>query len=56
VESVKSGTNHFHGDLFEFIRNADLNANTWQNKANVFVTGPTGSIIATVELSLKLNF
>jgi hypothetical protein len=33
VESLKSGTNHYHGDLFEFVRNTDLNANSWQNKA-----------------------
>jgi hypothetical protein len=33
VETLKSGTNQFHGDVFEFIRNTDLNANSWQNKA-----------------------
>ena len=33
VETLKSGTNHFHGDLFEFIRNTDLDANSWQNNA-----------------------
>ncbi len=33
VETLKSGTNHFHGDIFEFIRNTDLDANSWQNKA-----------------------
>jgi len=33
VETLKSGTNHYHGDLFEFIRNTDLDANSWQNKA-----------------------
>ena len=27
--STKSGTNQFHGNLFEFIRNDDLNANDW---------------------------
>src|SRR5207302_1018677 len=27
--SIKSGTNNFHGDLFEFLRNDVLNANTW---------------------------
>jgi Carboxypeptidase regulatory-like domain/TonB dependent receptor len=33
VETLKSGTNQFHGDIFEFLRNTDLNANSWQNKA-----------------------
>lgn len=28
---TKSGTNRFHGDLFEFYRNQGLNANTWFN-------------------------
>src|SRR6202042_1828372 len=29
--TLKSGTNQFHGDAFEFIRNNALNANRWQN-------------------------
>ncbi|HZT73221.1 MAG TPA: carboxypeptidase regulatory-like domain-containing protein [Terriglobales bacterium] len=29
--SIKSGTNHWHGDLFEFLRNDKLNANNWAN-------------------------
>ena len=29
--SIKSGTNAFHGDVFEFIRNDKFNANSWQN-------------------------
>ncbi|MFZ0816933.1 MAG: carboxypeptidase-like regulatory domain-containing protein, partial [Candidatus Sulfotelmatobacter sp.] len=29
--SIKSGTNSFHGDVFEFFRNDKLNANSWQN-------------------------
>jgi hypothetical protein len=29
--SIKSGSNSFHGDVFEFIRNDALNANTWSN-------------------------
>jgi Carboxypeptidase regulatory-like domain len=28
---TKSGTNQFHGSLFEFLRNEDLNANSYQN-------------------------
>src|ERR1700687_1131297 len=31
---TKSGTNEFHGDLFEFVRNGDLNANDFFNNAN----------------------
>src|SRR5580704_13696865 len=29
--SIKSGTNTFHGDVFEFIRNDVFNANSWSN-------------------------
>src|ERR1035438_3591536 len=32
--SIKSGTNQFHGDAFEFIRNDKLNANSWSNNFN----------------------
>ncbi len=32
--TLKSGTNQFHGDVFEFFRNDKLNANLWQNKFN----------------------
>lgn len=28
---IKSGTNQYHGDLFEFFRNDKLNANSWSN-------------------------
>ena len=30
--SIKSGTNQFHGDAWEFFRNNVLNANQWENK------------------------
>ena len=38
--SIKSGTNQFHGDVWEFFRNDVLNANLWQNKFN----GPGGEL------------
>ncbi len=43
VETLKSGTNQFHGNVFEYFRNTDLNANSWQNKANAFLAGATGA-------------
>ena len=43
VQTLKSGTNEFHGDLFEFVRNTDLDANTWQDKANAFLSIPNVS-------------
>jgi hypothetical protein len=30
---TKSGTNHFHGSLFEFNRNTDFNATPWNSKS-----------------------
>src|SRR5579884_1833599 len=32
--SLKSGTNSFHGDVFEYFRNDKLNANNWGNNWN----------------------
>ena len=32
--TLKSGTNSFHGDVWEFFRNDTLNANQWENKIN----------------------
>jgi hypothetical protein len=39
VESIKSGTNNFHGNLYEYVRNTDLEANTWQDKAVASIVG-----------------
>jgi hypothetical protein len=39
--SIKSGTNTFHGDVFEFIRNDEFNANSWQNG---FTLNPQGTL------------
>ena len=32
--TIKSGTNSFHGDIWEFFRNDIFNANSWENKFN----------------------
>jgi len=32
--TLKSGTNSFHGDVWEYFRNDKLNANKWENKIN----------------------
>ena len=37
--TLKSGTNKFHGDAFEFIRNDAFNANTWANGLGRGTTG-----------------
>jgi len=36
VYTLKSGTNQYHGDIFEFVRNTAFDANTWQNKSQTF--------------------
>jgi hypothetical protein len=43
--TIKSGSNQFHGDAFEFIRNDVFNANTWANgltRGNPFVPAQNG--------------
>jgi Carboxypeptidase regulatory-like domain len=35
--TIKSGTNNYHGDVFEFVRNDFFNANKWENSP--FVSG-----------------
>ena len=42
--TIKSGTNAYHGNLFEYIRNAVLNANTWINGRSQPVT-PKGAFV-----------
>jgi outer membrane receptor protein involved in Fe transport len=38
--ATKSGTDQFHGAGWEFIRSADLNANSWQNDRNSIAKAP----------------
>jgi Carboxypeptidase regulatory-like domain len=40
--TIKSGTNSFHGDVFEFLRNDYFNANKWENSS--FVSGVPGGL------------
>jgi hypothetical protein len=42
--SIKSGTNSFHGDAWEFFRNDVLNANQWENKLNPTVPLPRPTV------------
>lgn len=42
VETLKSGTNQYHGELFEFVRNTDFDANSWQHKATSFFNEQLG--------------
>jgi hypothetical protein len=37
--TLKSGTNQYHGDVWEFFRNDVLNANSWSNNLNVNSAG-----------------
>jgi Carboxypeptidase regulatory-like domain/TonB-dependent Receptor Plug Domain len=36
---TKSGGPQFHGAAYEYVRNTDLNANTWQRNSNTTTTG-----------------
>jgi outer membrane receptor protein involved in Fe transport len=38
--TVKSGTNDFHGSLYEYLRRGGLDANSWQNNHACESTGP----------------
>jgi hypothetical protein len=37
--TIKSGTNQFHGDVFEYFRNDYFNANKWENGLGAGTTG-----------------
>jgi Carboxypeptidase regulatory-like domain/TonB dependent receptor len=59
--SIKSGTNGFHGDLFEYLRNASLDGNYWaNNRSNVprgrFSQNQFGGTIGGPILKDKLFF
>ncbi|MBV9181712.1 MAG: TonB-dependent receptor [Acidobacteria bacterium] len=39
--TIKSGTNGFHGDLWEYFRNDKLNSNSWENRWHLINGKPT---------------
>ena len=39
--TTKSGTNEYHGTIYEYLRNTALNANTWARNANSNAAGLT---------------
>jgi len=43
VEALKSGTNKFHGGVYEYDRNTAFEANSWQDKANNYLQGIPGA-------------
>jgi hypothetical protein len=45
--TIKSGTNQFHGDVFEFFRNDYFNANKWENGLGY---GTTAGVLPTPKL------
>ena len=50
--SIKSGTNSFHGDVFEFIRNDEFNANSWQNG---FLSNANGGVGGIPKAKMRWN-
>jgi hypothetical protein len=50
--TIKSGTNSFHGDIWEFFRNDKLNANSWSNN---FHTNSAGQSDPLPKAKLRWN-
>jgi hypothetical protein len=56
--ALKSGTNSFHGDVFEFLRNDKFNANSWSaglGKGGPFVPGATNSDGVPLKTKFRWN-
>jgi hypothetical protein len=50
--SIKSGTNNFHGSIFEFYRDGNMNANSW---ANGLTAGTCGGSLGPCPASEESN-
>ncbi|MGB9432048.1 MAG: TonB-dependent receptor, partial [Candidatus Acidiferrum sp.] len=48
--TIKSGTNSFHGDIWEFFRNNILNANSWSNNFHTLDNGTVWDPLAKAQL------
>lgn len=57
VEDVvlKSGTNQFHGDVYEFARRTYLDANTWQNDYDIHTASPGTNLTPFETPDMKWN-
>ncbi len=56
--TLKSGSNKFHGNVFEFIRNDALNANSWANgltKGNPYIPGSNNPDGTGIKGKLRWN-
>jgi len=56
--TIKSGTNSFHGDVFEFFRNDIFNANKWENgltRGGAVTPGETYSDGVLIKPTLRWN-
>ncbi len=41
IDTIKSGTSQYHGDLYEYLRNTALDANSWQDKGYAYFVNPS---------------
>ena len=65
--TIKSGTNAYHGDIWEFFRNDVLNANSWSNNlvypglpkrkcAGICLAAPSAGRLSRISFSFLLTF
>jgi len=47
IDTIKAGTNQYHGDLYEYVRNTALDANSWQDKGYAYFVNPNSGTLET---------